>query len=105
MAVEVQLYLVKLKSTVLQGREVRLRSETCRRCGGPVTKNVDGRDLRKEREKAGLPMSAVAKKMRTSITLVWMLETNQRGCGEMKAKRYLMAVDAIHKEKKEGEKK
>lgn len=82
-----------------------MRNESCTKCGGPVSRNVDGRDLRKEREKAGLAMSAIAKRMRSSITLVWMLETNQRACGEVKAKRYLMAVDAIQKEKKEGEKR
>ncbi len=70
--------------------------QDCKRCDGagysPV---IDGEALRQMRGAVAMSMSALAKRMKVSITYIWMLETNQRPVTEIRAKRYLMALDDV----------
>lgn len=81
--------------TVVQGRRFQLLRVPCSRCGGKPLYHFNGVLLSVERRGRGVSVAALAKKMKVTPTYVWMIETNQRKCSEMRAKRYLMALDAI----------
>lgn len=88
--------------TVIRGRVYRLLVIPCVKCKGKGHRSaVDGNQLSTERSKAGVSVAAVAKRMKVTTTYVWMLETNQRVCSEVRAAKYLIALDAIVAARKE----
>lgn len=90
-------------TTLVSGRKLNIVSRPCKRCRRDILDPlVDGIQLGAERRKTGVTLAEIAKKMKVGITTLWMIETRQRVCTERRAKRYLMALDAIAAERKAG---